>query len=101
LPRLVGLREALEIALLRDTFDAAEALRLGIVNRVVPVAALGDETKVLASRLANGPPLAQGEVKRLMRQSFIRGLEEQLNAQKNHLSTVPQRMTSPKESGRF
>ena len=36
LPRLVGLRQALEIALLGEGFDAAEALRLGLINRVLP-----------------------------------------------------------------
>ena len=36
LPRLVGLRHALEIALLGDTLSASDALRLGLVNRVVP-----------------------------------------------------------------
>ena len=36
LPRLVGLRNALEIALMGDTLTASDALRLGLVNRVVP-----------------------------------------------------------------
>jgi len=40
LPRLVGLRKAMEIALLSDVYDAQEALRLGLVNRVVPAADL-------------------------------------------------------------
>ena len=81
LPRLVGLRKALEIALLGETFDAAEALRLGIVNRVVPAADLVAETEKLARRLAEGPPLALGRLKRLMRQSLNRELQEQLDAE--------------------
>src|SRR5690606_1898311 len=40
LPRVVGMRKALEIALLSDTVDAPEALRLSLVNRVVPADAL-------------------------------------------------------------
>jgi 2-(1,2-epoxy-1,2-dihydrophenyl)acetyl-CoA isomerase len=78
LPRLVGLRRALEIALLCDNVDAAQALQWGIVNRVVPAAMLADETHALAARLAAGAPLAQGAIKQLMRDSFSRSLAEQL-----------------------
>lgn len=81
LPRIVGLRRALEIALLSDGFDAAEALRLGLVNRVVPAAALEAETMALAQRLAAGPTLAYGRLKRLMRQSFDTDLATQLDAE--------------------
>ncbi|MFO1322145.1 MAG: enoyl-CoA hydratase-related protein [Burkholderiales bacterium] len=82
LPRLVGLRKAMEIALLSDVFDAAEALRLGIVNRVVPAADLAAETDRLAERLARGAPHAFGRLKRLMRESFGRDLEGQLAAER-------------------
>jgi 2-(1,2-epoxy-1,2-dihydrophenyl)acetyl-CoA isomerase len=81
LPRLVGMRRAMEIALLGDSFDAGEALRLGLVNRVVPAAALEEETGMLARRLADGPPLAIGRMKRLIRSSFERGLDAQLDAE--------------------
>ena len=82
LPRLVGLRRALEIALLCDSIDAAQALQLGLVNRVVPAAALADETEQLAARLASGAPVAQGLIKRLMRDSFSRDLAGQLDAER-------------------
>lgn len=81
LPRLVGLRRALEIALLGETFDAAEALRLGLVNRVVPAQALAAETDRLARKLAAGPPVAMGKLKQLMRASFDRDLADQLDAE--------------------
>ncbi len=81
LPRLVGLRRALEIALLSEPIDATEALRLGLVNRVVPAAARAEETERLAARLAAGPSLAQGLLKRLMRESFGRDLRGQLEAE--------------------
>jgi 2-(1,2-epoxy-1,2-dihydrophenyl)acetyl-CoA isomerase len=81
LPRLVGMRKAMEIALLGDTFDAAEALRLGLVNRVVPDAKLQEETEKLARRLADGPPLALGRLKRLIRASQNRDLQTQLDAE--------------------
>jgi 2-(1,2-epoxy-1,2-dihydrophenyl)acetyl-CoA isomerase len=82
LPRLVGLRRALEMALLTGTYDAAEALRLGLVNRVVPSAALEAETDALARRLASGPTLAHGRAKRLIRTALDATLAEQLEAER-------------------
>ena len=58
LPRLVGLRRALEIAMLGETLDAAAAERVGLVNRVVPAAELDAEAMAFAHRLAKGPTLA-------------------------------------------
>lgn len=81
LPRLVGLRRALEIALLSEDIDAAEALRIGLVNRVVPDADLARETQALAERLAAGPTKAYGRLKRLMRRSFDSDLPSQLDAE--------------------
>jgi 2-(1,2-epoxy-1,2-dihydrophenyl)acetyl-CoA isomerase len=78
LPRLVGLRRALEIALLCEPIDAVQALQWGLVNRVVPAVSLEAETNALAARLASGAPLAQGRIKQLMRASSSRGLAEQL-----------------------
>ena len=81
LPRVVGLRKALEIALLGDTFDAAEALRLGLVNRVVAAAEFAVQARDLAQRLADGPTQAYGEIKRLLRDSQHTGLHAQLQAE--------------------
>lgn len=81
LPRVVGLRKALEIALLGEDIDAEEALRLGLVNRVVAADALEAETHALAQRIANGPPIALAQIKRLMRRSLERTLAEQLDAE--------------------
>jgi 2-(1,2-epoxy-1,2-dihydrophenyl)acetyl-CoA isomerase len=83
LPRLVGLRKALEIALLGERFDASEALRLGLVNRVVPEATLEDETVALARRLAAGPAQSIAQMKRLMRISFEHDLRGQLDAERS------------------
>jgi enoyl-CoA hydratase len=58
LPRNVGRKAAVELILTGRTFDAAEAVRLGLVNRVVPGAKLLDETLALANLLASKPPLA-------------------------------------------
>ena len=83
LPRIVGVRQALEIALLGDAFNADDALRLGLINRVVPAAELESSTTALAQRLASGPTLAYGAMKRLMRESMERTLPEQLAAEKD------------------
>jgi 2-(1,2-epoxy-1,2-dihydrophenyl)acetyl-CoA isomerase len=63
LRELVGSAKALELLFLGDLIDAAEALRLGLVNRVVPEDALADATAELAERLARGPTLAYGFAK--------------------------------------
>ena len=81
LPRLVGLRRALEIALLGDTYGAAEAERLGLVNRVMPAAELDAAVQALAQRLAGGPTLAHGHMRRLMRNAFDHDLPTQLAAE--------------------
>ena len=81
LPRIVGLRRAMEIALLGDRFDAATAERLGVVNRVVPTADLESETAKLARRLAEGPGHALANTKRLLARSFDNGLAAQLQAE--------------------
>ena len=81
LPRLVGLRNALEIALLGDTLTASDALRLGLVNRVVPAEHLDTAAAALIDRIAHGPTLAYGATKRLMRASFDRDLDTQLIAE--------------------
>ncbi len=83
LPRIVGVRQALEIALLGEAFTADDAQRLGLVNRVVPGAELDSATAALAQRLASGPTLAYGAMKRLMRASMDHTLPEQLAAEKD------------------
>lgn len=82
LPRIVGLRRALEIMLLSDTIDVGRALELGLVNKVVPAAELAAETERLVSKLVSGAPIAQGILKRLMRESFGRDFPAQLAAER-------------------
>jgi enoyl-CoA hydratase len=57
LPRNIGRKAAVELILTGRTFDAAEAARLGLVNRVVPSANLLEEALALASLLATKAPL--------------------------------------------
>ena len=81
LPRLVGVKKAMETVLLGERFDAQEALRLGLVNRVVPETTLAEATAALASTLANGPALAMVNGKRLINQSLSQSLSNQLAAE--------------------
>ena len=78
LPRIVGQKKAMEIALLGERFDAATAERLGLVNRVVPVESLQDETARLAARLAAGPTAVYARTKALLNASLNASLESQL-----------------------
>jgi len=63
LRELVGTAKALELLFTGDIIDAGEALRLGLVNRVVAADELTDATRELAERLARGPTLAHGAAK--------------------------------------
>jgi 2-(1,2-epoxy-1,2-dihydrophenyl)acetyl-CoA isomerase len=79
LPRLVGLGKALEMAFLGDEVGAEEALRLGLVNRVVPPEELESATRELALRLAKGPTKAIGLAKRAMNRALHMDLEQILD----------------------
>ncbi len=81
LPRAVGMKRAMEIALLGDRFPAEEAARIGLVNRVVAAAELDAATAQLAGRLAQGPTAAYGRTKRLLNASLDNTLAGQLAAE--------------------
>ncbi|KHK59545.1 enoyl-CoA hydratase [Burkholderia sp. A9] len=81
LPRLVGLRKAMEIALLCDSIGANEAHRLGLVNFVAPDETLDEQTHALAVRVAHLPPLAAAAIKRQLNASFHRSLHAQLDGE--------------------
>lgn len=82
LPRLLGMRKARELALLGETLGADEALRLGLVNRVVPPAELSAQAQALAERLAAGPTRAYGRIRQLLDASLDSSLAEQLEAER-------------------
>jgi E-phenylitaconyl-CoA hydratase len=74
LPRTIGRSDAMLLLLTGDHIDAAEALRLGIISRVVPYARLRAEAEEIASRIAANAPLSVRAIKRLVMQ----GLEQPL-----------------------
>jgi 2-(1,2-epoxy-1,2-dihydrophenyl)acetyl-CoA isomerase len=78
LPRLVGVKRALELTLLNPVLTAREAMEWGLVNRVFADAAFPQEVRSLASQLAQGPTLAYGRAKALFYSSTSESLETQM-----------------------
>ncbi len=78
LPRLVGMKRAMELTLLPDLFDTTAAQQLGLINWVVPDADREARTQEIARRLASGPTYAYGEAKRLLNDSLSRSMETQM-----------------------
>jgi 2-(1,2-epoxy-1,2-dihydrophenyl)acetyl-CoA isomerase len=97
LPRLVGTAKAMELILLADIIDAQEALRIGLVNRVVPADQLESETMKLAERLAQGPTVAYGLAKTGLYQGLSMSLEDALNMEARNQAIAAR--TSDREEG--
>lgn len=78
LPRLVGLRRTQELMYTNRRLTAAEALDWGLVNQVVPPAALMDAAMQLVARLGQGSPESNAGIKQLLLATFGNGLETQM-----------------------
>jgi 2-(1,2-epoxy-1,2-dihydrophenyl)acetyl-CoA isomerase len=78
LPRMVGVKKAMEWLLLSDIFNAEDAKLNGLINWVVPEDQLKDKTDRLMQRLANGPTNSYANTKKLMSQTWDHSLEKQL-----------------------
>src|SRR5262249_6065113 len=70
LPRIVGLERACDLVFTGRVIGADEALRYGIVSRVVPAAQLDVDTRALAEQIAANAPLAVQLAKRLIHQQW-------------------------------
>lgn len=88
LPRLVGLRRARELVLRDDPVGPERAVELGLVSEAVPAAEFDARLTEVAERLASGPTEALGAVRRLMAESFERGLGDQLAAEAEAVSAA-------------
>lgn len=75
LPRHVGLHKAKELVFFGDDLSAADAERLGLVNKIVPAAQLEATARQWAERLAGGPTFAIGLSKRLLNRSLQADLD--------------------------
>jgi 2-(1,2-epoxy-1,2-dihydrophenyl)acetyl-CoA isomerase len=78
LPRLIGVRRALELYFTNRVLSAREALTGGLITRVVPDGELAAAAHGLARELAQGPTRAFGGAKRLFHQSTWESLETQM-----------------------
>jgi 2-(1,2-epoxy-1,2-dihydrophenyl)acetyl-CoA isomerase len=78
LPRLIGLRRAMELYFTNRVLTAREAVEWGMVTRAVPDAELPGAVDALARELAQGPSKAFGIAKRLLHQSTWESLETQM-----------------------
>jgi 2-(1,2-epoxy-1,2-dihydrophenyl)acetyl-CoA isomerase len=86
LPRVVGERKALELVLTAASVRAEEALRIGLISRVVPAKDLQSEALKLAQQLAKAPQNVIRAAKRLVRASAHRTLIEQLAAERDAIA---------------
>jgi 2-(1,2-epoxy-1,2-dihydrophenyl)acetyl-CoA isomerase len=78
LPHLVSPNKACEMFFLGEAIAAEEALRLGIVNKVVPPNELSEATQELANRLRDAPPISIAAAKQAVYLSQSAELEEML-----------------------
>jgi len=78
LPRLIGLRRAMELYLTNRVLTAREAYEWGLVTRVVPDGEFRGAVETMARELAQGPTKAFGGAKRLLHQSTWESLETQM-----------------------
>ena len=84
LTQLVGSAKARELYYLSERFDAKEALRLGLVNWVVPADALEGQTHALAQRLANGPTVAYRYMKENLNRAMAGDVDDCLDLEATH-----------------
>ncbi len=89
LPRLLGLRRAMELVLLNPRLDAAAAVEYGLVNAVFPAEGFDAEVLAVARRLAAGPTEALAVAKSLVQQAAgVDRLDHHLDRELEHLARI-------------
>ncbi|MDH5696406.1 MAG: enoyl-CoA hydratase [Dehalococcoidia bacterium] len=78
LPRIVGTAKAIELMVTGDSFDAAEAKGMGLLNKVVPEGEVMKVARELAGRIASGPSVAIKLIKQAAYQGIRNSLEQQI-----------------------
>jgi 2-(1,2-epoxy-1,2-dihydrophenyl)acetyl-CoA isomerase len=81
LPRLIGVPRALQMMMLGERISAAQAADWGLIYKAVDDAALLDEARALALRLARGPTVALGTMRRILRQGLSQDFATTLDAE--------------------
>jgi len=81
LPRIVGFQRAVALAMLGDKVNAADALQMGMVYKVIPDENLHAEAMKVAQTLAGMPTKGLGLTKKLFNQGLTNSLEKQLDAE--------------------
>ncbi len=88
LPRLIGLRRTMELALTNRMISAREAEAWGIVTRVVPDAEAVAQAASIAQELANGPTRSYGAVKRLLYATANSTLDQQMELETETIANL-------------
>jgi E-phenylitaconyl-CoA hydratase len=88
LPRIVGLSDAMLMMLTGDRIDAQEALRIGLVSKVVPADELMGTANAIAQRIVENAPLAVRAVKKLVRDGIEMPLSAAIQAEQYVLGVI-------------
>lgn len=88
LPRLIGMRKTQELMLTNRRLSAQEALDWGLVTQVCEDDNLQSEAQALAKKIATGPTMAFGTVKKLLLSSFDHSLETQMELEAQGISAM-------------
>ena len=88
LVRLVGVRRAMQIALMSESLDAREMFELGLLTKIVPSPDLRSEVFELAERLAAGPSRSLAATRRLLRVAWNASVSGQLEAEMESFATL-------------
>ncbi len=88
LPRLVGTAKALELFWTADFIDAAEAERIGLVNKVLPDTELMPYVRAVAAKIAHAPTLSVRFIKRAVQQGLRNDLRSNLDLISSHYAVV-------------
>lgn len=88
LPRLIGRGRALELMMTGDLFNAVEAERIGLVNRVTAPEALMEKVEELAGQLASKGSLALASIKTCVNEGLDQALEDALALEAREFGTV-------------
>lgn len=94
LPRAVGIGKAFELLLLSTVIDAHEALRIGLVHRVVPHEQLEQATRELVLTLVKGPTVSQ----KLVKQAIYRQLDMDMESSLDYVSVAGEIVTKTEDA---